>query len=213
MSIRTVLLRMLALWALAFWLGGFTFYSAVVIPVLHDRLGSPLETGLVTQRVTDALNLLGVATITLGWLVILFEEPSQQSATGRRRWVMRALAVTTVCLVILMALHRVLDRRLDAAERHGFYPLHRLYLWVSTVQWVANLSLLTCWASVGRGCCRQTQGENRDSSPNSTRSGLPEFGWLAAEPEAPPQTRRPPPWGFPAVSPSHPSGLSHNDLR
>ena len=28
----------------------------------------------------------------------------------------------------------------------GFYPLHRLYLWVSTIQWVANMVLLTCWA-------------------------------------------------------------------
>lgn len=165
MSIRTFLLRMLALWALAFWLGGFTFYSAVVIPVLHDRLGSPLETGLVTQRVTDALNLLGVATITLGWLVTIFKESSQQSETGRWRWAMLALAVTTVCLVILMALHRVLDRRLDAAEMQGFYPLHRLYLWVSTVQWFANMSLLTCWAGAGQGWCRETPGENPQVFP------------------------------------------------
>lgn len=165
MSICTPFLRMLALWVLAFWLGGFTFYSAVVIPVLHDQLGSPLETGLVTQRVTDALNLMGFATITLGWLLTMVEERSPQRETHRSRWAILALALSTCCLVILIALHRVLDRRLDAAEMQGFYPLHRLYLWVSTVQWLANLSLLTCWAGLGRGDRRQTQGENPQVLP------------------------------------------------
>ena len=49
MSIWLSVLRLLALWSLAIWLGGFTVYSAVVIPILHDQLGSPLETGLITQ--------------------------------------------------------------------------------------------------------------------------------------------------------------------
>ena len=49
MAIFTWLMCLLSLWALAFWLGGFTFYSSVVIAVLHDQLGSPLETGLITQ--------------------------------------------------------------------------------------------------------------------------------------------------------------------
>lgn len=160
MSIRTTLLRILALWALAFWLGGFTFYSAVVIPVLHDRLGSPHQTGLVTQCVTDALNLFGVGTITLGWTLIVFKDPSQQSPGGPRALTTGSLAVTTVCLVMLIALHHVLDQRLDADEMQDFYPLHRLYLWVSTVQWVANMSLLTCWAGLGRGWRRETGGEN-----------------------------------------------------
>lgn len=160
MSIRTLLLRTLAIWSLAFWLGGFTFYSSVVIPVLHDRLGSPLETGLVTQRVTDVLNASGFATITLGWIGAFLKYPSQQSGRRRGRWAVGALVVTTVCLAILVALHRVLDRRLDGAEMQGFYPLHRLYLWVSTVQWFANMVLLTCWAGVGHHWSRETQAEN-----------------------------------------------------
>ena len=54
------LFRFVALWTLAFWMGGFTFYAGAVIPVLHDQLGGALESGLVTQRVTIDLNLLGV---------------------------------------------------------------------------------------------------------------------------------------------------------
>src|SRR5208282_885164 len=49
--------------------------------------------------------------------------------------------------------------------------------------------------------------KNRDSSLVSTIPELPGFGWLAAEPEATPQTHRLRPWGFPTVSPSHPSVL------
>ena len=69
MAIWTGAVRWIFLVALSIYIGGFTFYSAVVIPILHERLASSLETGLVTQRVTDALNLLGVATLSLGWCV------------------------------------------------------------------------------------------------------------------------------------------------
>ncbi len=160
MSIPYFLLRLLAVWSLAFWLGGFTFYSAVVIPVLHDQLGSPLATGLVTRRVTDALNILGVVTITLGWLMTVFARLTQQLRPLHRDWASLALVITTVCLVILIALHRVLDKRLDAARMHDFYSLHRLYLWVSTVQWLANLWLLAGWAGLEPGGFPKTRGEN-----------------------------------------------------
>ena len=42
MMIRTRILRPLFLVALSIYMGGFTFYSVVVIPVLHDRLESAL---------------------------------------------------------------------------------------------------------------------------------------------------------------------------
>ena len=62
----TIILRWLFLVALSIYIGGFTFYSAVVIPILHDRLESSLETGLITQRVTDMLNLLGIGDAVVG---------------------------------------------------------------------------------------------------------------------------------------------------
>src|SRR5271157_4902199 len=52
-----------------------------------------------------------------------------------------------------------------------------------------------------------------DSSLNSTIQELPGAGWLAAEPEATPQTRRLRPWGFPTVSPSHPSIFPHHGIQ
>jgi hypothetical protein len=161
----------LAIWLMAVWLGGFTFYSAVVIPVLHDQLGSPLETGLITQRVTDALNLLGVATVTLGGLAAGFERSSPGPGSFRSRAAMGLLALTTLCLAALILLHRALDRRLDSAELGGFYPLHRAYLWVSTVQWLTNMGSLAWWA----GCLRGGGPEGRGEKPQVLkRPGDPE---------------------------------------
>jgi hypothetical protein len=57
------------------------------------------------------------------------------------------------------------------------------------------------------------KGLIRDSSLNSTISEPPGSGWLAAEPEATPQTSRLRPWGFPPVSPSHPSVFPHHGIQ
>ena len=51
---------------------------------------------------------------------------------------------------------------------------------------------------------------NGDFSLNSTIAELPGSGWLAAEPEATPQTHRLRPRGFPTVSPSHPRVFPHH---
>ncbi len=157
---RLSVLRLLALWSMVFWLGGFTFYAAVVIPVLHDQLGSPLETGLVTRRVTDVLNAAGFVTIVLAWTLFRMEPERPSVRSARRRWSGAALAATTVCLLCLVLLHRVLDQMLDGGGLSGFYRLHRVYLWLSTIQWLANLILLTGWARAWRGGTGNQPAEN-----------------------------------------------------
>jgi hypothetical protein len=133
------LVRPLFLVALSIYIGGFTFYTAVVIPILHDRLESSFETGLVTQRVTDALNVLGGVTLVLGWSAFGLMGVCQ----GRiSRWQSSPLLISSICLVALVVLHRVMDQKLSTASLTGFYPWHRAYLWISTIQWIANLGLL-----------------------------------------------------------------------
>ena len=137
MSIGKTLLRWLALWSLVFWIGGFTFYGGVVIPVLHDQLGSALEAGLVTQRVTDLLNLLGLYSDCAGL------DSISPGTTGRPAWPTDRLegggrdaggplalpgdpgAASTVGSTSGSC----------SGEMAGFYPLHRAYLWASTLQW------------------------------------------------------------------------------
>ena len=132
-------LRWVALVTFAIWFGGFTFYSAVVIPVLHDELGG-IGQGAITGEVTNTLNAIGVGTVAAWWVLVGVE----RSVGGRRaRWGrVGLLAVTTAVLFGLIALHPVLDARLEAGSRRDFFSLHQVYLIASTVQWVVNLALL-----------------------------------------------------------------------
>lgn len=139
MAMRLVVLRFLCLFSLSVWVGGFTFYSAVVIPVLHESLGS-LETGYVTQRVTDYLNAAGAVAVALWWLAAWADRSAGPALARRVR--LGSLAATTVLLLGLIGLHRVMDGRLESGSLRGFYPLHRVYLIVSTAQWFMNLGLM-----------------------------------------------------------------------
>jgi hypothetical protein len=145
MSICLLFLRLATLWSLAIWLGGFTFYSGVVIPILHEQLGSPLETGLVTQRVTVVLNQVGMVVSTLGWMVFAVEWLGGVPARGSRKLAASMLLVMTASLLALLILHRMLDGRLADGEMKGFYPLHRVYVWVNTIEWAAGMLLLAVW--------------------------------------------------------------------
>lgn len=145
---RLLLLRFLYQLAFAIWLGGFTFYSAVVIPVLHEELGR-FDTGLVTQQVTRALNTTGCVAVFLGWMAAWAERSNEC------RWISRVrlglLAATTILLLALLSLHPIMDARLASGSLRGFYPLHRIYLNLSTSQWVVNLGLLAVACRHGRG--------------------------------------------------------------
>jgi len=135
-----ILRRFLVLTALFFWQGGFTFYASVVVPVGQQVFGH-LRQGFVTRQVTVYLNLAGgVALLILFWDLLA----ARDSAAWRRRgrWLMWAGLFVT--LLSLFWLHARLDEQLVIKGRiirdaEVFYPLHRLYLWISTVQWACGL--------------------------------------------------------------------------
>jgi hypothetical protein len=144
--------RFLFVSAVAFWLGGFTFYSGVVIHVGHRVLGSALRQGFVTQRVTDWLNLAGVAALA----VMLWNVWAVWPAKGR---LVRVLLLATwigmaAVQAELFALHPVMDRLLDAQARQvldydRFDALHRVYLLSASAQWAAGV--LHVWCAVAGG--------------------------------------------------------------
>jgi hypothetical protein len=134
-----LVLRMLCVVSLAVWVGGLTFYGAVVVPVLHDVLDG-LVAGSITRRVTDTLNLIGVATLAIWGVSSWLERSLGPPILRRARWGL--LAIAAACLAVLLVLHRVMDERLDARTLGGFYPIHRAYLITTTVQWFAGLGLL-----------------------------------------------------------------------
>lgn len=155
-----LLRRFLVLVALLFWQGGFTFYAAVVVPVGQAELGSHLEQGFITRRVTNYLNLSGaVALIVLAWEVTA----SQDRSRSRRwaRWITWSGMAGT--LVALIWLHQRLDELVnldmhELTDPRAFRTRHRWYLWLSTVQWAFGLCFtilaLQAWRSEDRTAVR-----------------------------------------------------------
>ncbi len=124
---------------MAIWVGGFTHYASVVVPILHDEFDSIMGSA-VTRRVTNWLNLIGLVALILS----LISAP--WLPTTRTRWWLRSFwfgwIVSVTTLLILAILHWQMDHHLDEIGLTGFYPWHRAYLITSTVQWVANLLLM-----------------------------------------------------------------------
>lgn len=133
-------LRLLAIAAWSVWVGGFSFYGGVVVPILDADLGS-FETGLVSRKVTVILNLIGGADLGIWWLLLVVER-------GKDRFLVRfgritALIVASGVQGLLFWMHRVMEYRLDHIGLTGFRRWHESYLIASTVQWGANLLLMT----------------------------------------------------------------------
>jgi hypothetical protein len=156
-----VLRRFVVVAALMFWQGGFTFYAAVVVPVGQEVLGSHLDQGLITRRVTRYLNLSGAAALVLlAWDGLA----SRDSHAWRRlgRWF--AWAGLALTLGVLFWLHPRLDALFDPEaarilDRASFRTGHRWYLWVSTVQWGFAIAYAVVTLMVWRAADAQRQGE------------------------------------------------------
>jgi hypothetical protein len=139
MPVLKTALHALSVLGLSLWLGGFTFYSALVIPILHDQL-SATEAGFVTQRVTTRLNDIGAIALVACWAeALVVRRPSNLRLRPIR---LILLAATSALLLFLAGLHRVMDDRLEMGHFDHFYPLHRAYLIASTIQWAVNIPLL-----------------------------------------------------------------------
>lgn len=138
--------RFLVIQALMLWQGGFLFYTAFVVPTGGEVLGSAAAQGAITARVTDVLNLLGIVGIgLLAWDLAATRDPASRR-TAARWWCWAALLL---CQYLLLVFHEILISLMDPGHTHvmirpPFYPLHRLYLWASTMQWFAAV-LLVWW--------------------------------------------------------------------
>lgn len=137
------LLRYVVLATVIFWLGGFTFYTSIVVPIGTTQLGRDGQ-GFITREVTRSINAAAVVALA----ALLVDLSLTADPSPARRWWRRGLWLwMAACQVALYWLHARLDTYLDPAT-HGvtarptFYQLHRLYLWLHTVQWLAMLAEL-----------------------------------------------------------------------
>ncbi len=135
----TLLRRFLVLAALMFWLGGFTFYGAIVVPIGQKEFGP--KQGIVTRQVTHYMNLSGaVALVIFAWDLVLLK-----NGPIRRRLLWICWAGMAVTLALLVYFHSSLSEMMDSGNLStpipdSFHALHRWYLWISTVQWACGVA-------------------------------------------------------------------------
>ena len=152
--IALVFRRFVVIGAVAFWVGGFTFYTGVVVHVGAAALHSHRRQGFITQHVTNWLNLSGAfALIVLLWELLA----SRATAKWVRRTMIAAWLLMAVLQVSLAALHPMMDRVLNPDTREildepRFGNFHDAYVWISTIQWCAALlfifAMLWGWSTV-----------------------------------------------------------------
>ena len=145
--------RYLVVQTLMLWQGGFLFYSAAVVPIGTRILGSAAAQGIITARVTEVLNICGLAGLAaLGWDLLICRDTRKLRANFR--WICWSIA--GVSQVTLIVLHGMLTSLMDPTHnsivgRTPFTHLHGAYLWVSTTQWVMCLAMvwltLRAWGS------------------------------------------------------------------
>jgi hypothetical protein len=139
-----MLRRVVVLCLVMFWMGGFTFYAAVVVPVGTQVLGGSALQGDITQRVTNWMNLAGAVAL-LAWAWDLAAAPDARRRRQLLGWALWAFMA--VGLALLVWWHPRMDELRDAPEytreiQRSFRRLHKLYLWTSTFQWAAALGLI-----------------------------------------------------------------------
>src|SRR5947208_516562 len=140
--------RFLVLAALMFWQGGFVFYAGVVVPIGTEVLGSAQEQGRITRRVAVWLNYTGAFAL----VPFMWDGYLDRRTRSARRGRLATWFVMAGAQVLLFLLYPTLDAMFDPdavhiSNRPSFRTLHRIYLWVSSVQWVAGVAFaaLTLW--------------------------------------------------------------------
>ena len=133
------IVRFAAICAFAFWQGGFVFYAGVVVPIGSDELGDTLQ-GFITRRVTQGLNIAGVVAL----IILLADGLRNFQGLKTRGWFWAFWILMVLCQAWLIVQHPAMDRLLEPEtvsilDRKRFRLQHQIYLWTSTVMWVASL--------------------------------------------------------------------------
>ncbi len=136
--------RVLFLIAFSVFWGGLTFYTGIVVRISHDVLTDSMVGGLITQRVTNMLQIAGgVTTVLMYWNAALVWRVSRKYGV--------ALAVCslilTCSLIGLAIVHTHLDAVIDIdtaeiSDRDAFTIGHRQYNQLTTIEWISSLSYL-----------------------------------------------------------------------
>lgn len=136
--------RILLLIAFSVFWGGITFYTGIVVRVSHDVLTDSMVGGLITQRVTQWLQIAGgVTAVFMLWNAALVTRDSRKYG-----FTLTACSMILVCsLVGLVIVHSHLDAVIDVdaveiSNRDAFTIGHRRYNQLTTIEWISSLAYL-----------------------------------------------------------------------
>ena len=140
-----IVLRSITLFLFSLWFGGFLFYSGIVISNAHAVVGDHETVGMITQRVTGTLNIIGVPTI--GFLFFTLIQEKKKLPVNKFKASFILLSLITCCLIALFIFHALMSQyidpvKLELSEHKKFYRLHRVYLIISTVQFFCLLGYI-----------------------------------------------------------------------
>ncbi len=157
--------RILLLLVFSLYWGGLTFYTGFVVRIAHDVLNDPMDGGLITQRVTAVLQILGVVTVVL-MLCNGVAVARQSPKFGYPLVVCAAIAGCT--LIGLFVVHGHLDAIINLAtseitDRDAFTAGHRRYNQLTTIQWFASLAYLPTTVFAWRSIDAKTNQSSRSS--------------------------------------------------
>jgi len=128
--------------------GGFTFYAGFVVPT-GGRVFDATTQGFVTREVVPWLNYFALATAALFAIEIFIRRRSGNAISGFY-WL--PICVVTASFGLLISIYPKMNAMLDGQEMSvlepdAFYQLHRVYLWGSTFQWLALVTIF--WGIAG----------------------------------------------------------------
>jgi hypothetical protein len=129
------MLRFLWLVGFSLWMGGFVFYASFVVPILRRELG---ESAIITRHVAPIFNGVGVLVLTF-WLIELLLDRRRSSTWWRA---IALLLLNVVSLGALFWAYRWVDSGSQDPEDPAFWFSHRVYLWLSTFQFLLSVASL-----------------------------------------------------------------------
>ena len=137
--VRIVLILLFAL----FW-GGLTFYTGIVVRVIHSNVNDPMDGGLITQQVTLYLQHLATAT-----LMAMFVNAVLVVKQSRRYGIALLVCCTLLACAVagLYFVHGQLDSVIDRGnaailDREVFTINHRRYNQFTTLEWISSILYL-----------------------------------------------------------------------
>lgn len=155
--------RILLLIAFSLFWGGLTFYAGIVVRISHDVLSDPMVGGLITQRVTQWLQIAGgVTAVFMLWNAVLVGRVSRKYG-----FMLTACSLILVCsLVGLVLVHSQLDAVIDVdaveiTNRDAFTIGHRRYNQLTTIEWISSLTYLIITVAAWRQFDKQLSAQEK----------------------------------------------------